>query len=853
MPLLLLARRQLRSHGARAALTAAGVACGVALVVAIEVINASTLGAFTDAIEDLAGTAALQVRGRGPFPEAVAEGLRDLPGVEHAVPILTDTFFIVDGPAAGEALSVFAADVTDGHAIKTLRLVRSGDHVVDDPLSFLVDPASIILTDVFARRVDAHVGTTLRLRTPVGVRTFTVRGILPPGGVGRAFGGNLLLMDVVGAQTVLGREGLIDQVDIALAPDVDVDAAERAVRATLPPGIEVLRPARRGEQIERILRSYRTLLSGISGLALLAAVFVVASAVSTSVAARRQQIGLLRCVGAARRHVLRLVLGEAALLGVFGTSVGILLGLVLARLLLDTVTESAELVFSLRLFRSAVDVSPGAIALGAAAGLGATLVAAVLPARAATAISPLAAVRTAGATPVGRRWPAPGVLLGATLVALAGLGAQVWLDSGWAGNIGAVATDVALVCLFMRLAGVLSTAVLGPLRTRVGFASRLALDRLARIPDQLALAGAVLALGLGLMLLAGTLARSFEESVLDFIHHQVRADLVVASTAATGWIESPLPESIGDEIASLPGVSRVERIRLAEYEFRGQRVGIDSLETAAFEPGRRDDFVFSAGDPQAALAAVRGGDAVLVSSNFARLFGLRVGDRLDLDTPAGHFDPTVAGIVVDYVSPRGSIIMTRDTWTRWWEDHGVTRFHVSLAPGATIDGVRRAIASGVGREEGLKVLTQRELYAYHQDVVRRSFRFTHALEVLPLVVAALGLAEALLAVGLDRRHELALMRAAGTTRRQVAHSVVAEAAGVGVLGFVGGLAMGAVLSLLWVRVNFAYQLGWDLDIHFALGSVPLAALAAALVSVSAGLLPARRIARLPVLEALRDE
>ncbi len=263
--------------------------------------------------------------------------------------------------------------------------------------------------------------------------------------------------------------------------------------------------------------------------------------------------------------------------------------------------------------------------------------------------------------------------------------------------------------------------------------------------------------------------------MLDFIHHQVRADLVVASTAATGWIESPLPESIGDAIASLPGVSRVERIRLAEYEFRGQRVGIDSLETAAFEPGRRDDFVFSAGDPQAALAAVRGGDAVLVSSNFARLFGLRVGDRLDLDTPAGHFDPTVAGIVVDYVSPRGSIIMTRDTWTRWWEDHGVNRFHVSLAPGATIDGVRRAIATGVGREEGLKVLTQRELYAYHQDVVRRSFRFTHALEVLPLVVAALGLAEALLAVGLDRRHELALMRAAGTTRRQVAHSVVAEA------------------------------------------------------------------------------
>src|SRR5262249_56504085 len=112
-------------------------------------------------------------------------------------------------------------------------------------------------------------------------------------------------------------------------------------------------------------------------------------------------------------------------------------------------------------------------------------------------------------------------------------------------------------------------------------------------------------------------------------------------------------------------------------------------------------------------------------------------------------------------------------------DPTVNRFLVSLAPGATDEQVRSAIAAGVGREQGLKVLTQRELYAYHLDAVRRAFRFTHALEVLPLIVAALGLAEALLAVALDRRRELALLRAAGTTRGQVARTVVAEGGGVG--------------------------------------------------------------------------
>ena len=179
---LLLARRELGRHPLRTALTAAGVGCGVALVVAIQAINTTTLAAFTDAIDDLAGTAALQVRGQGPFDEAIADAIRALPGVDHAVPILTDTFFAVDPPAAGEALAVYAADVSDGHAVKTLHLVKSGEQGVEDPLGFLVDPASIVITDVFAARTGLKDGAKLRLRTPVGEKTFTVRGILPPGG-----------------------------------------------------------------------------------------------------------------------------------------------------------------------------------------------------------------------------------------------------------------------------------------------------------------------------------------------------------------------------------------------------------------------------------------------------------------------------------------------------------------------------------------------------------------------------------------------------------------------------------------------------------------------------------------------
>jgi putative ABC transport system permease protein len=851
-PLLTLAGRQLRAHALRTGLTVSGVAFGVALVIAIRVINASTLASFTDAMDDLAGAAALQVRGAGPFPEEVAERVGAVPGVAHAVPIITAAFFAVDPPVAGEALSVFAADVTDGHAVRTLHLVESGERVVDDPLAFLVDPRSVILTDVFAARAGIAKGDRIRLRTPVGVESFTVRGLLPPAGVGRAFGGNLLVMDVIGAQVVLRRERTIDQVDVELASGVAVETARARIDAVLDGGLEAVPSERRGEQIERYLASFATLLSGISGLALLSALFLVASAVATSVAARRSEIGLLRCAGARRREIVRLFLGEAALTGVLGSALGVPLGLLLARLLIGTVTQSAELIFSMTMFRGDLEVTPATIALGLAAGLLASLLAGWLPARAAARVSPITVVRSEPDRLV-RRWPVAVVAGVAAPLGVGGLWAEMRFNSPWSGNVAALALDAALVCLVMRAAGPVARTVLGPLRSALGFAGRLAVDRLAAIPNPLALAAGVLALALGLMIMAATLADSFEESVLDFIRRQVRADLVVASTATTGWIEAPVDEAIGDRLAAVPGVARVERVRLAEHEYQGSRISVDSLEASAFASDRRADFAFSAGDPDAALAAVRTGTGVIVSQNFARHFAVGVGDTLHLETPSGPYHPRVVGVAVDYVSPRGSVVMSRTVWQQWWGDRAVNRFHVTLAPGADAVAVRRAIATGIGAAEGLKVLTQRELYAYHQDAVRRAFRITKALEVLPLIVAALGLAEALLAVSLDRRREFALLRAAGATRAQVGRAVVLESAGVGTVGLVGGFAIGLVLAVVWVRVNFTYQLGWEIDFHFATGSLWAAALAALAVSVPAGLAPAWRVARMPVLEALRGE
>ena len=849
-----LAPRQLRARWLRSLLAAAGVACGVALVVAIETVNTSALDAFATAIKDLAGAAALQIRGAGPVPETIAERLREVPGIAHAVPVLTSTFFALDPPLAGEALAVFAADLADSHAIDTLRLVEAGERVVDDPLAFLVDPASVVVTRALATRQGLAVGDALHVRTPVGPRSLTVRGILPEGGVGRAYGGSLLVMDVVGAQALLGRQGEADHIDVVLAPEARVEDIAARIRAELPPGLEVLTPPQRGEQIDRYLRSYRTLLSGVSGLALLAAIFVAGSAMATAVAARRRELGLLRCVGAERRMLQRLVLCEAVLTGLAGLALGAPLGLGLATLLLEGVSDSASIVFSLAAFRPSLALAPGALLLGAVAGLVATVVAGWLPAQAAMTVSPLAAVRDEPASLADAdRWPGYRLLLLSASVTVLAVWGQLAFDSAWAGNAGALALDVFLVGLFARHARDIARVAAQWIRPLLGIGGRLALDRLRSLPPPLALAAGVLALCLGLMLMAGSLARSFERSVLDFIRHQVRADLVVAAPTTTGWVESPLPGDLADALARIPGVAAVERLRLAEHDYHGTRISIDSLEASAFAPTRADDFVFAAGEAAQALPRVARGEAALVSRNFARQQRVRLGDVLVLETPRGTLQLPVAGIVVDYVSPRGSVILARPLYRQWWDDERANRFHVTLEPGAPLDAVRRAIAEGPGGTVGGVVIrTQRELFAYHRDAVRRAFRFTSAIEVLPLLVALLGLMEALFAVGIDRRRELAVLRASGMTRGQLARTVLAESGAVSALGLFGGLVMGTVLAVFWIRINFAQQLGWDLDLHLAVERLPAVGLLAMVAGTGTGVLPAWRLARKPPLVALRE-
>ncbi|MGZ3408202.1 MAG: ABC transporter permease, partial [Polyangia bacterium] len=335
----LLSARQLREHPLRTALTASGVALGVTLYVAVLILNCSTLRYFDDTARAVAGRARLTVvADQAGFPEEVLERVSAVPGVATAVPLVEARATYLEAPGAPpRILMVLGVDLLRETAVRSYR--ADDQTVVDDPLAFLNQPDSIVLTRAFARAQGLELDSKIDLLTAGGRKRFTVRGLLEPSGPAVAYGGGLALMDVDAARVMFGRQGRTDRIDVVPREGEDDVALEHRLERALGPGFRVERPETQVDAFERMLGSYQAVLSAFGSLALLVGLLLVANALGIAVVERRREIGLLRAVGASRAAIVVGLLGEGALLGAVGGLGGLAAGWGLARALVGMVSR----------------------------------------------------------------------------------------------------------------------------------------------------------------------------------------------------------------------------------------------------------------------------------------------------------------------------------------------------------------------------------------------------------------------------------------------------------------------------------------------------------------------------------
>jgi putative ABC transport system permease protein len=848
--LLFLTFRQWRAHKLRVALTTLGIVLGVGVFFAIRTANAALLDSLKTTVEKLAGKATLEVTaGEAGFPEEVLDTVRGTPGVRLAEPVIeviAETGFADEG-----SLLVLGVDTTGDRQLRDYEFDPS-QTLVADPLMYLAQPNSIMLSRSFAQRHGLQMGDSLPLFTANGRKEFVVRGIFQPTGVGEVFGGNIAVMDVYSAQVAFARGRNFDRIDLMNSGDVPIEIVGQRLRARLNSGIEVLRPEIRGQSLENSVTAMRVGMLITSFVSLLVSVYIIFNSFTIAVNQRWKEIGILRASGVERRNIRRMFLAEAGLMALAGSALGIAGGYYLAAGAARVMGSIAGAAYGVTSAPERATFQLSFAITSLVLGVAASLAGAWFPSRAASRLNPVLALQNVetrqteavfgwGRTLAGGLLAVGGVLLIHFTPPRFGLTVQF----AYAGIL--LLGLTLLLPRFVRLAAVL----LRPLMDRLaGSEGALAMDAIVQAPRRSS--ATVGALMVGLMFVFSTAAyiQSYRRVIDRWMGQVLNADLFVA---ASPFLRSPtyhFSEDLGQKIARVNGVQRVENIRLIAVAYGGDTATLSAIEMDGFL-ARVGEAI--EGEPQRVLQRrLPRGEGVVVSRNFAARWGLKLGQPVRLETPTGTVAWPVLGVLDDYRSEKGTIFVDRATYKARWGDSAVDFVDVSLAPGADAAQVKREIQRLTTNLRAF-IYTNEEFKRWVSGLVDRFFMLNYMQLVIAILVAMLGILNTLLISVAERQREIGIVRAIGGLRSQVRKLVLLEAAAISLAGLAAG-AVAAVFNTAFLTHTVSRLLaGYYIPFYFpwilVLASLPVAMVA----SLAAGWWPARRAARMPVIEAIGYE
>lgn len=849
--------RDLWAEPRRALLTLIGVALGIGVVVAVQQSSDRAVGSFSRSLETLSGSADYQITNNGlPLPEDLLGRLRFLWDWGQVTPLLEGRVRL----RPGLVVNLYGVDLLGEGNFRdyfTTSRERIGDRVHRESfLRLLTDPRALILPEALADRLGVSQGDDLSLF--LGERKWKghVSSIVRNLGAARAFGGDVIFMDLFGAQNLLGRLGQIDRIDVKLADSAPRQELLERIRKIIPDTAFLRSVSEAVSQSDKMLRAFRYNLTALSYLSLIVGVILIYNTLNLAAVRRKREVAALRTLGASRRLVLSLFLAESVGFGAVGALLGIWIGGIMGELadsLVRRTVETLYLGFSQRNFETATPLAlyVGMIALGASLGL----VSGAVPSFRVSNLSPVRVLREGFLLGDRRSFPPLLAVAGLVLVGTGGLLARI---PSW-GNIPVwgYASAILLISGFGMLTPEVSGRLLGwvrrlPLSRPVE--RRLALDAVERGLPRLVVAVISLSVAVSLLVSIFVMVGSFRRTVIAWIDQTWRADLYISGAGASGGRgEGPgLPASYVQEIRQLEGVRAVGSFRGRSIEYGGIPVtlaGAD-LQTTARE-GR---LLFVDGRSTAEVVKrLVDQDAVIVSEPFSLKQQVKKGNRILLPTPGGRRPFRVEGVYYDYSSDRGLIVMDQTTYRRQFQDFEFSNLAVYVdGNDLDVDRVRSQIARRF-QEAQLFVARNSDLRNQALRIFDQTFRITYGLEIVAILVAVLGITNTLGTLILERRGEIAILKVLGADRRQLRRMTLYEALLTGLLGIILGCLLGTGLALILIYVINRQAFGWTIQFDPPWISLFLALTGVLAATLLSGLYPARLVTRTDAVRSLRAE
>jgi putative ABC transport system permease protein len=837
--------RGMLAHKMRLALTTSSIMLGVAFLAGTFILTDTMKVAFdqlfgkissgTDAVvRQEAAFTADQGAERGPISSKVLATVRSVPGVRVAEGDISGYALMTDN--SGKAILPSATGGTLGltmPADKTLRgdVRLQAGHAPSGPSQVAVD----------ARSASDHhikVGSSIKVLFHGPTRPFTVVGIVTFGGQTDLGGNTTAYFDLATAQSAMGHPGQYDQINVSADAGVSQTQLAERLNAAVPAKSEALtRTEIQKEFSDSIAEGFAfvtILLSVFAGVALFVGSFIIWNTFTMIVSQRSREIALLRAVGATRRQVMRSLLAEATLVGLGASALGLLAGIGVAKGLASLM---GAIGFSLPSTGSQLE--PRTIWVALIVGTVVTVVAALVPARRATKVLPIEALRDSapGASKPSRRR----AVFGTVLLLLSALAMYAGLFAGGAAiliAVGVVGIMLAVTTLAPIAARPMASLIGRPLRMR-GVPGELARQNAMRNPRRTASTASALMIGLTLVVSVGVFASSLKGSFGGILKGSTNADLFVAR-ASDGSIG--FSTEVAKTVAGVPGVDEVSATGYGSARFAGS-----GSEYAAVDPTNAEKLLnldFSAGG-----ATGLGTDGVVVQKAVAEEKGWKVGSPVTAEFAStgkhtlhvvGIFDRTGGFIESDYVvslAAQGAFDGTRLD----------TAALVLLDKGADKLAVQKQIKTALHDHPDAEVLTQGEYEDQASGTIDKLLIFVTVMLLLAVVIALLGIVNTLALSVFERTRELGLLRAVGMTRSQVRAMVRWESVIISLIGALSGAALGTVFGVALAK---ALSDSGIKSTVVPYGSIALYVGLAAVAGVVAALGPARSAAKVDVLKAV---
>jgi putative ABC transport system permease protein len=839
----------------RTALTAFAVVLGVGMVSGTLVLTDSIDKAFNFIFTDVRKGSDVVVSGKSPFkitegqgtfaptiPQSLVAKVRALPDVALA-----------DGGVKSEATQLVDRNnkaIVFGGAPNLGFSIESGESPFN-PLK-LVSGAwphgnEVVVDESVAKKKHFAVGDTIGVQAEGPVRSLRISGIVKFGSAQSLGGATLAGFDLPTAQQLFGKVGRIDEIAVAAKPTVTNQQVLKEVRAVLPPTAQVRLGSDQAREDAKQTNSFISFLRGFllafGGIALFVGSFVIANSLSITIAQRTRELATLRTLGASRRQVLTSIVVEALVMGTLASVTGLLAGLGLAKglfKLFDAV--------GFTLPNSGITFGTSTIVIALAAGILVTLVASLRPAIRATRVPPIAAVREGATLPESRfaRFRTIGsaltTLLGFASLAFGLFGPHLGTKGILAYmGLGALLIFIGVALLSVRLIQPLVWALGWPATRIGGAAGSLARDNARRNPQRTASTAAALMIGLALVTLVAVLAAGITTSFRGAVT-KIWKNADYAITAQNNF--TPIPPGSANAAAKSPTVEAVGNVRTGDAGAYGKAFFATAVNPAAATMFTLD-WVHGSDRTMAEL----GDNGAFTDKDYAKKHNLTVGSPVKLTfangktktfTIKGIFDPPPGG------SPFGKLTISQATWDHYNESPRNLYSFIRVRGGET-PGNLASLEKTLAPYPNAKVATRQQFVDNQISGLNSILNILYVLLALSVIVSVFGIVNTLVLTVFERTREIGMLRAIGMTRRQVRRMIRHESVITALIGGVLGIVLGIVLGgLLVARVDF-------IQFSLPLVSLIIFAVLTIVVGILAAIFPARRAARLNVLEALQYE